>query len=312
MYKKLTQFILLLGSLLILTASLLFGQNERDAYRIESFSTNDSPAVDIQTSGGSISVYGHDSNEVKVVMYASRGRNYLSPSDTDLSDFDIDISQSGNRITAYANREGKWSNIFRSDKNISISFEVYAPTGSSVDGKTSGGSVSAENFHNELNLKTSGGSVSAKNSTGTIALSTSGGSVNLDDVTGTISAKTSGGSLNINRVFGTADLKTSGGSVRINDSGGKLTASTSGGSITADFSEFSDDISLRTSGGNIRINLPQADHFDLDLSGMRVQTELRNFTGSSERNSIKGRVGEGGPKVTAKTSGGRVELSYHN
>lgn len=310
MYHKINQFLLALTTLFLFTASMLFGQNERDAYRIDTFTADSSPSVEVQTSGGAISIHGHDSDEVKIVMFVSRGRKYLSPSDTDLSEFDIDISQSGDHITAYAKREGNWTNIFKSGNSISISFEVYAPTGSFIDGKTSGGSVSAQNIHNDLILKTSGGSVSAENSSGNIVLKTSGGSINLDNVTGTISAKTSGGSLNIDRVFGTTELKTSGGSVRISDSGGKLSAVTSGGSIRADFSEFTDDIELKTSGGNIRINLPPTDHFDLDLTGMRVQTELRNFTGQSERNSIKGRVGDGGAKITARTSGGRVELNY--
>ncbi|PKD43099.1 DUF4097 family beta strand repeat-containing protein [Rhodohalobacter barkolensis] len=312
MSHKILPFYLLLIALLFFTATSLYGQNEQDAYRVETFSTSNAPSVDIKTSGGSITLHGHESNEVKVLMYVKRGRSFLSPSNTDLSDYEIevDISQTGDHITASAKREGRFLNLFRGGNNVSISFEVYAPEGTSVEGNTSGGSVSAENIHNSLILNTSGGSITASNASGNISLRTSGGSISLEDLSGSISAKTSGGSITTDRVYGTSDLSTSGGSVRISDSGGKLSASTSGGSIRADFSEFTDDIDLRTSGGSIRINIPPTEHFDLDLSATRVETELRNFTGRSERNSINGKIGNGGPKITARTSGGRITLNY--
>ncbi len=288
----------------------LFAQSESDAYRIETFRTSETPSVDIRTSGGFVRVHGHERDEVQVVMYVRRGNRYLSPSDTNLSDFDIDISQTGDHISAISERKGSGFNIFNRGSNISVSFEVFVPERSTVEGKTSGGSVFAENIHNNLILKTSGGSVTAKNSSGDIELNTSGGSLSLEDLQGTISAKTSGGSVNVDRVRGAAELRTSGGSISINDGEGRFTASTSGGSIRAGFLSFTDDIELKTSGGSITVTLPDVSDFDLDLSGQRVITELRNFSGSSERNSIRGRVGNGGPKIEAKTSGGRVTLRY--
>jgi DUF4097 and DUF4098 domain-containing protein YvlB len=289
------------------TAQSLSGH---DAYQTVTFTTSGTPEIDIETSGGAIHVAGHDGEDVIVEMVARRGSRTLSPSDTDLSDFDIVIEQNGNRITAKAMRESSLSGFFRSRDNITISFYISAPENSVVEGRTSGGSVSADNLHNSTRLRTSGGSVTAKNSSGTINLRTSGGSVNLDKVSGTITAGTSGGSVTANQLFGTAELTTSGGSIRISESGGKISARTSGGGIRAELLDFTDDVELRTSGGSIRITLPETSGFDLDLTGIRVNTELRNFTGSSERNSIKGKIGAGGPKLTARTSGGSVTLTY--
>lgn len=310
MKYKISKIIASLWILILFSSAALMAQNEQDAYRVETFSTSDSPSVDIRTSGGFVKVYGHESNEVKIMMFVRRGNSYLFPSDTDLSDFDIDISQSADRITASAKKEGQGFNLFSRRNSISISFEVYAPTESVIEGRTSGGSVYGENIHNDLILRTSGGSVTAKNSSGNIVLNTSGGSLNLEDLNGNISARTSGGSVNADNVTGTTELRTSGGSITIREAAGKLSASTSGGSIRADFTGFTDDIELKTSGGNITINLPSVSDFEMDLSGLRVETELRNFTGKSSRNSIEGRVGNGGPKISAKTSGGRVTLSY--
>lgn len=309
MTRKITCFFITLATLLLCSLSLVLAQSEQDAYRVEVFNSTDQPELDISTAGGFISVLGHDEDEVKIVMYVRRGGNYLLPSDQDLSNYEIDISKSGNRITASAKRKSGFTGFFRNN-NISISFEVYTPMKTMVEGNTSGGSLRVENIHNNVDMRTSGGSVNAKDLTGNVALRTSGGSISLKNLNGIISARTSGGSLNIDEVYGTADLSTSGGSIRISDSGGKLSASTSGGSIRADFIEFTDDVELRTSGGNINITLPRTDHFNLELRGFRVNTELRNFTGQSERNSISGRVGNGGPLLVARTSGGSVSLEY--
>lgn len=309
MTRKITHLLLTLIMLLFCSLSATFAQSEQDAYRVEAFSSTDLPELDISTSGGFISVLGHDGNEVKVVMYVKRGNNYLLPSDHDLSEYEIDISKFGNRITASAKRKSSFTGFFRNN-NISISFEVHTPMNSKVEGSTSGGSLRVENIHNNVNMRTSGGSVNARDLTGNIALRTSGGSISLQNLDGIISARTSGGSLKIDEVYGTADLSTSGGSIRISNSGGKLSAHTSGGSIRADFEEFSDDVELRTSGGNINITLSRTDNFNMELRGFRINTELRNFTGQSERNSISGRVGNGGPLLVARTSGGSVSLEY--
>ncbi len=281
-----------------------------DAYQTVTFSTSGSPELDIETSGGAIHVTGHSQNDVIIEMVVRRGSRTLSPSDTDLSDYDIVIEQDGNRITARATRESSLTDFFRARDNLSISFYISAPENSDVEGRTSGGSVSAENLHNNTRLRTSGGSVTAKNSSGTINLRTSGGSVNLENVSGNITAGTSGGSVNASQLFGAAELSTSGGTIRIRESGGRISARTSGGGIRAELIEFTENVELRTSGGSIHITLPELSGFELNLSGSRVNTDLRNFTGTSRRNTIQGTVGSGGPKLTARTSGGSINLSY--
>lgn len=287
-------------------------QSADDAYRTEVFSTSGSPAVDISTSGGFVHVFGHDDNEVRIEMYVRRGRQYLSPSNTDLSDYEISISHQDDEVTAYAKKEkGNWLGLLSSNNNVSVSFRVYVPHASVVDGRTSGGSVSGENLTNHLSLRTSGGSVTARHVEGQADLRTSGGSVTLEDVHGNIDAKTSGGSIQAENVSGIANLKTSGGSIRLQDVSAKLSAHTSGGGIRSSFSTFDNDIDLKTSGGSIRIDLPSTSNFNVDLSGQRVVTELKNFTGESGKRSVRGQMGEGGPLIKAKTSGGSVRLVYH-
>lgn len=308
---KVKSILFFLFGILLAFFSTLNAQSSSDAYRTETFSVDENPSVSIRTSGGFIEAVGHLDDEVRVEMYVKKRSRYFSPSDTDLDDYEIEIYKEGNTITASAEKESSGAfGWFGSGDNFSVSFIVYAPESAFIDGRTSGGQVSAENFNNEITLRTSGGSVTAMNIQGTADFRTSGGSMKFEDLNGTISARTSGGTIRADEVSGVSDFRTSGGSIRIENAAGALSARTSGGSIRAHFVEFSDDADLRTSGGSIRIDLPPVEHFSLDLNGGRVKTNLRNFTGNSERNRINGQIGDGGPKISARTSGGTVELVY--
>ena len=311
MESILKYFFCLFVSILTFFGSLN-AQNIDDSYSTDIFNTGNSPSIEVETSGGSILAEGHSDNEVRVYMIVRRGNRTLSPSDYDLDDYEIDISQDGNTITARADRKnsgiGGW---FSSNKNVSISFVVHAPTGSNVDGITSGGSVTARDFNNNVNLRTSGGSVTAESIRGSVDLRTSGGSINLNDIQGSVSGRTSGGAIRADGISGSADMRTSGGSIRLDNISGDVEARTSGGNIRAALISFTDDVELRTSGGNITVNMPAIDNFGLDLGGNRVNVELRNFTGSSERNSVEGVIGNGGPMLTARTSGGSVTVNYY-
>lgn len=301
------------GLVVVLSVSLLTeitsAQSPSDAYRVDTFSAGNSPEVELRTSGGSVSVVGHNEEEVRIEMYVRRGSSYLSRSDTDLSDFEIVIEQDGNKIIALAKRENSRVNFLWGGRNESISFKAYVPYNSIIDGRTSGGSVSAENIYNRLHLATSGGSVRVENVQGLIDLRTSGGSIRIEDASGEINARTSGGSVTVNGLEGVADLRTSGGSMRLNQISAKMDASTSGGSIRAELVAFYDDVTLRTSGGSIQVTLPNISHYEMDLRGSRVNTNLRNFTGEMERNRVRGKVGDGGPVLTARTSAGSVTVN---
>lgn len=292
-----------------LMMDVMQAQSAGDAYRVDTFSTGLSPDVEVRTSGGSISVIGHNEDEVRIEMFVRRGSSYLSPADTDLSDFEIVIEQDGNKITAFASRESSGRSFFWGGRNESISFRAYVPHNSIVNSRTSGGSVSGENIYNRLTLTTSGGSVKVHNIQGTIDLRTSGGSIQIEDASGEINARTSGGSVTVNGLEGVADLRTSGGSMRLNNISANLNARTSGGSIRAELVAFYDDVTLRTSGGSIQISMPDVDHYNLYLRGSRVNTNLRNFSGEMERNRINGRVGDGGPLLSARTSAGSVTIN---
>ncbi|MGF1671253.1 MAG: DUF4097 domain-containing protein [Balneolaceae bacterium] len=286
-------------------------QKVDDAYLLKSFDVS-TPELDISTSGGFINVIGHNENRVRVEMYVRKGNKYLDQSDTELDDYEIDISLSGNKVTASAKRKsGSGMRFWNNNNNLSLSFVVYTPVESVVNGRTSGGSMSAENLAGTINFATSGGSITLEKITGNMDIKTSGGSLNFKEIRGDLSGKTSGGSITVNSAEGDLNLSTSGGSIALEQIAGSVSARTSGGSIKALTDDTGCSMDLRTSGGNVTISIPEGTGYELDLKGNRVTSTLKEFSGEVERNKLVGTIYGGGPLLAARTSGGTIRINYH-
>jgi hypothetical protein len=298
---------IIVGALLLLAVQTGLAQSSNDAYRSEEFNVSGNVSLEVQTSGGSIKAFGSSDDKVRVEMYVRKRGRYINPGKADLSKYDIEITQSGNTISALAERKGNnWNNR----DSYSISFIVYTPNDTRTRLRTSGGSVSASNLTGTQELRTSGGSVKVEGINGDMVLRTSGGSISITDAQGGVEANTSGGSIQVRHLTGNLDARTSGGSINLEQIAGNVEARTSGGSINAEVISPAETISLRTSGGNIRIKVPQENGYDLDLDANRVYAELINFNGRAEKDRIVGDFNGGGTRIEAKTSGGSVRIEY--
>lgn len=293
-------------------AASLTHQDSETPYLTKTFNISTPGKVSVRTSGGSISVSGHNNNEVEVKMYVKRnGSSSWFGSDDDieeaLEEYDISIRQEGNTVYAEAERKGRnWGN-----NNLSISFVLEVPREVSADLNTSGGSINVAGLEGEHDVKTSGGSLNFDDITGYTVARTSGGSINISQYDGVMDGNTSGGSIRANNAKGELKLHTSGGSIVLEDVSGSIDAHTSGGSIKAFVNDLDDYLTLKTSGGSINAVIPEGMGVDLNLSGNRVNTKLTNFTGEADKDNIEGRMNGGGVSVTMKTSGGSVNLDYH-
>jgi len=297
--------------LMVFTASAhTTSTTKDDPYRIEEFSLSGPGNLEVRTSGGHISVEGSESNRVRVEMYVRKNGRELSPADTDLDDYEIEISQSGNTITAIAKGENGRAWKLWNNNSVSISFVVYTPREMSTDLKTSGGHIETDGLSGNQKISTSGGHLKLANLMGTVDARTSGGHIEIGDFEGEMSARTSGGHINVTNSSGSLNLRTSGGHIDLERISGTLEASTSGGSISAELASIGQFVDLRTSGGNVNISVPDGLGLELDLRGTRVRTELKNFSGEVERDEVHGTVNGGGPKISARTSGGTVRVTF--
>ena len=72
------------------------------------------------------------------------------------------------------------------------------------------------------------------------------------------------------------------------------------------------ELYLQSSGGGVDAIIHNGDKLglDLDLSSGNVKIELHNFSGSSEKDRVKGTMNDGGIPVYMRASGGSVKVRY--
>lgn len=286
-------------------------------------------SVDLQTSGGSLSVVGVNESEARLEVFVSgnNGKSHLSKEEIDKhlkENYDLQITTSGGQLIAIAktkNRSMNWKN------SISISFKAYVPAAASaklktsggslsleglngtVEGVTSGGSIQVARINNAVNLKTSGGSIKASDVLGNASLITSGGSIQLNNLKGNIDAKTSGGSIKADGVQGELIAKTAGGSIRVDRMAGSADLATSAGSTTVNMVSIDKYLKVDVSAGSANLQLPLNKGLDLNLRAGRINTpSLSNFSGTKEKDQVVGKLNGGGASVDVSVSVGSLTL----
>jgi hypothetical protein len=236
------------------------------------------------------------------------------------------IEKNGTAITATAKRKS-WNKPWN---NTGIYFNIIVPTemscnvsssggGIKISGvsgthnfSSSGGSVKLENTAGTTKANSSGGSVSAIKHKGDIKLSSSGGGVSLDKAKGSVYAHSSGGSVKLEEINGDVEAGSSGGGVYVTGEASFVKATSSGGPVRVNIAGLSKEMYLKSSGGGVDAIIQRGGNLglDLDLSSDRVNIELHNFSGRSEKNRVKGTMNNGGIPVYMRASGGSVNVRF--
>lgn len=272
-------------------------------------------------------VTGGNGVAVEVVRKA-RGRK----GEERLREHKIDFRQDGNDVVIDSDidDDDNWSNWLRWSDDYEVQWNIRIPSrynlevktsgggidladiGGTVDARTSGGGIKTGKLSGESTLKTSGGSIRVGGATAELTAHTSGGSIEIGDTTGAVEAKTSGGSITLARVGGKVLARTSGGGIRVEDAMGTVDASTSGGSITARLSrQPQGDSRLATSGGSVTVNIAGGVNLELDArsSGGGVSSDVpMTVQGTQDDNELRGKIGNGGPKLVLRSSGGGIRV----
>lgn len=150
-----------------------------------------------------------------------------------------------------------------------------------------------------------------KSSSGEIRLSTSGGSIQLKDLDGNIKATTNGGNVDAESVKGELKAYTSGGNVSLQKLNCSVEAGTSGGNVDVSIQSAGKYVTIKNSAGRVHLSIPKNTRMDLNLSAMRISTQnLQNFSGSNNKEEIKGKVNGGGIPVTVESSGGNLDVVF--
>jgi hypothetical protein len=160
-----------------------------------------------------------------------------------------------------------------------------------------------------LKVSSSGGDLKITGISGSHKLTTSGGDISITDCRGDLKSVTSGGDINIKIHDGNIKAVTSGGNIVITTSNGEIEAVTSGGDIQTEYSGINKGIKLTSMGGDIKLIIPNDFQADLSLSttGGEVKVDLDNVTEKKVYESyFKGQINGGGESIKCTTTGGNI------
>lgn len=321
---------ILIASLVILFSCNGIAKEGQTPTRTKTFELNQPGSLITKSSGGGIDVSAHNEATVVIKLFVRKNGRILSPTDPMADDildnFDLDISKNGTEIRAIVKRKS----YFKVWNNEGISLSILVPKEmscnvsssgggvhiSGVEGKhrfsSSGGGVRLENVGGRTEAKSSGGSVKVYHQKGEIEVSSSGGGVTVEDAHGNVYAHSSGGGVRLNDIYGDVEAGSSGGGVTVTGEAGYVKAKSSGGSVHVNIAKLKKGLYLQSSGGGVDATIRNGDKLgmDLDLHAGRVHINLHNFSGSAEKDNVKGAMNGGGIPVYMHASGGNVSVSF--
>jgi DUF4097 and DUF4098 domain-containing protein YvlB len=251
--------------------------------------------------------------------------------------YDMQFDEKAGSVTVTVKRRGSrlrgfWNGEWIGDNTH---FAIQVPSKTTVNIKTSGGSIEASRLAGRLAIRASGGSLRVEETEGNVEGTTSGGSIRMRDVRGDVVASTSGGSIDITGVRGSLRAttsgggiaidtvsgelyaSTSGGGVQVRGAGGRVAAHSSGGSVTVRFAAGNNrGGELSTSGGGVRTEVDPSVALTIDASssGGGVDSELP-ITGQGPKEpfrsstSLRGDLNGGGAVLRLRSSGCGVRIS---
>ena len=331
-----TQMNVRMYTMIVLLATLLsyngFAQEDKTPTITKTFDMDQPGTLNASSSGGGVVVKTHNQNEVVIQAFVRKNGKLLSPSSSSLDDvlenFDLDFEKNGSVITAKVERKGRFNFM----NNVGISLTIIVPRemscnvsssggGLKISGvagthtfSSSGGGVKLEDITGTTKAKSSGGGVKVTNQNGDVQLSSSGGGVTLDGGHGNVSAHSSGGGVHLKDIHGDVEAGSSGGGVTVTGEVGAVKAKSSGGSVHVNISKLGKELYLESSGGGVDAVIQDGDRLglDLDLRSDRVNIELNNFSGTSEKNRVKGTMNNGGIPVYMRSSGGNINVRFED
>jgi DUF4097 and DUF4098 domain-containing protein YvlB len=239
------------------------------------FTVSGKPDVALTTFDGSIEIRPWDKADVQVVI-EKRGRDH-----DDVATIEVKSEQHGNRIEISVTEPKRDHGGFNIHfNNRSAKLIVSVPAESDVTAKSGDGSIDIERVAGHVQLRSGDGSIRGRMLGGDVEANTGDGSIRLDGKLTSVRVHTGDGSVTIHADAGSSpeadwDIVTGDGSVTLEVPDG-----------------FGAELDAHTGDGGIH---------------MRELT-LSNVTGNIGKNSLRGRLGDGGRTVRVRTGDGSITL----
>ena len=238
------------------------------------FTVSGKPDVSLTTFDGSIEIRPGDKAEVQVVI-EKRGRDH-----EDVAGLEVKAEQNGNRIeiSVVEPRRDRGFNLHFHSRSARLIVSV--PAASDIIAKSGDGSIDIERVAGRVQLRSGDGSIRGRMLGGDVEADTGDGSIRLDGKLTSLRVHTGDGSVTIHAVAGSS-------------TGADWDIVTGDGSVTLEVPDgFGAELDAHTGDGGIHMR-------DITLS---------NVSGNIKRNSVRGRLGDGGGALRVRTGDGSITL----
>lgn len=139
------------------------------------------------------------------------------------------------------------------------------------------------------------------------------GNLNIYGPVTDVRATTTNGNISISEASGQLDFSTTNGNVKTEDIHGEISARSTNGSIYLEVDSISDEITARTTNGGISLTIDSR-NIDADVEArttngrMTIDFPVTIQSGQISKRSLDGRIGDGGPLISLKTTNGPIKI----
>ncbi|HKB13415.1 MAG TPA: DUF4097 family beta strand repeat-containing protein [Vicinamibacterales bacterium] len=238
------------------------------------FTVSGTPDVTLGTFDGSIEIRSWDKSEVDVIV-EKRGRSKEA-----IDRIEVRTEHDGNRISVQALVGDRHGINLRFNDSRSAKLIVSLPATSNLLAKSGDGSIDVERVGGRLQLRSGDGSIHARGVNGEVDVHTGDGSITLGGTLKSVRASSGDGSVRIQVAAGSA--------------------------ATADWE-------ITTGDGSVTLEIPDGFGAELDAhtgdGGISTRdVTISNVTGRIGRNTLRGRLGDGGHALRVRTGDGSIRL----
>lgn len=282
----------------------------------------DGRQLDVSASGGQLRVRYPDSD----IVYRGGMENNRSSTTLTVNDdgtFDGDWDRSGRRRVRIRTSG--------SGLEAHADLRVQVPAGKRVEVHLALGEVTIENVDGDLRIDVHAASIRATGTKGRLSADAGSGSVRVENGAGELDVDTGSGSTTVNGFTGRSitvdagsgsvnarevtverfEVDVGSGSVRVEGvAADNLTIDTGSGGVELWLTKVPRDTEIDTGSGSVRLELPAGTNADVDIetgSG-GISSDFPVTMEQVRRRELRGRIGQGGSRITVSTGSGGVRL----
>ena len=296
---------------------------------------------------GALDVIPSDNSDIEVLYIVRKNNKIISINKDDIQKEGIllKIKQDKNDLAINVKYPDNYFKLDFSDQ-IHVHFEIHVPRKTECVLITDDGNISIQGLKSNQQCKTDDGIIEISEITGNITVKKSDSNINLSKIKGSVSVNASDaivhaeeiegsvyisasdesmflkningqvhciaseGNIELINVSGEIITNTSEGDILFTNLSGSIDAYTMSGNVKGNILELKKTITIETGSGDIDISINNKLGLDLNIRGIRTNTPIKKFRGSTNKYFMKGEVNGGGIAVNLLSIDGKINIEY--